>query len=171
MMKIRFLGLVLFCAVAVSCSADSEIATPSSSNPDPSNIEDTTSYSYDADELEMSQLINNHRESIGLSSLTLVNYISLASEGHNTYMIENNVVNHDQFQQRAQDLAETLGAQNVSENVAYNYQYAQGAFDAWMRSSGHKAAIEGNFTHFGISVSEDPSTGKKYYTAMFAKID
>ncbi|MFM2214454.1 MAG: hypothetical protein RL427_1822, partial [Bacteroidota bacterium] len=29
--------------------------------------------------------------------------------------------------------------------------------------------IEGDFTHFGVSVTSDPVTGRKYYTNMFMK--
>ena len=29
--------------------------------------------------------------------------------------------------------------------------------------------IEGDFTHFGISVKTNPTTGKKYYTNIFMK--
>jgi uncharacterized protein YkwD len=64
---------------------------------------------------------------------------------------------------------QVLGAKSVSENIAYNYNSPQAALDAWLKSPSHKANIEGNFTHFGLSirVSED---GKKYYTNIFAKI-
>ncbi|TBX66972.1 CAP domain-containing protein, partial [Flavobacterium silvisoli] len=64
---------------------------------------------------------------------------------------------------------QVLGAERVGENVAYNYSTAESAFSAWMNSPTHKANIEGNFTHFGISVTTDPATGRKYYTNMFIK--
>jgi uncharacterized protein YkwD len=38
-----------------------------------------------------------------------------------------------------------------------------------MNSPTHKANIEGDFTHIGISVTADPVTGRKYYTNMFMK--
>ncbi|RYG26389.1 MAG: CAP domain-containing protein, partial [Chitinophagaceae bacterium] len=91
------------------------------------------------------------------------------SEEHNEYMIANQVVNHDQFQQRANNIMEVVGAVKVNENIAYNYQQPSGALHAWLNSPGHKANIEGNFTHFGVSVSVDPTTGKKYYTNIFVK--
>ncbi|MFZ4679488.1 MAG: CAP domain-containing protein [Flavobacterium sp.] len=62
-----------------------------------------------------------------------------------------------------------LGAKRVSENIAFNYQTAESAMSAWLNSPGHKANIEGDFTHFGISITADEATGKKYYTNMFIK--
>ena len=84
-------------------------------------------------------------------------------------MIDNKSINHDYFQQRADNLIEVLGATRVAENIAYNYQAPESAISAWLNSPGHKANIEGDFTHFGISITVDEITGKKYYTNMFIK--
>jgi uncharacterized protein YkwD len=45
----------------------------------------------------------------------------------------------------------------------------ESAFSAWMNSPAHKANIEGDYTHFGMSVTTDTQTGRKYYTNMFIK--
>ena len=37
-----------------------------------------------------------------------------------------------------------------------------------LNSAGHKANIEGDFTHFGISIRTN-AEGKKYYTNIFVK--
>ena len=87
----------------------------------------------------------------------------------NDYMIENDVVGHQYFDQRASNIKQVLGAVQVSENVAYNYQSNEGVLNAWLLSDGHKDNIEGDFTHFGISVKTNPNTGKKYYTNIFMK--
>jgi uncharacterized protein YkwD len=84
-------------------------------------------------------------------------------------MIDNNVFNHDYFQQRSDNLIRVLGAEKVGENIAYNYQTAESAFAAWLNSPAHKANIEGDYTHFGISVTTNPETGRKYYTNMLIK--
>lgn len=84
-------------------------------------------------------------------------------------MIDNNVVNHDYFQQRTNNLVQLLDAESVGENVAYNYKSAESAMAAWLNSPSHKANIEGDWTHMGISVTVDVNTGKKYYTNMFMK--
>lgn len=152
----------------LSCSSDSDSS-------DIQEVKQTSStalvvnYDYNSTELELADLINAHRLSLNLPALQPINHISYKSEEHNAYMIENNVVNHDFFEERSQNLIQVLGAVRVNENVAYNYNTPQAAMNAWLNSPGHKANIEGNFTHFGISVSVDPETGRKYYTNMFIK--
>ena len=126
-------------------------------------------YNYNETETKLVTLINDYRTSKGLNTLQVVNHISFKSEEHNEYMISNNVVNHDYFEQRSNNIIKVLGAERVGENIAYNYTTAQSAMQAWLNSSGHKANIEGDYTHIGISVSVDPVTGSKYYTNMFMK--
>jgi uncharacterized protein YkwD len=146
----------------VSCSSDS-----SEGNSTDNKV--VTSYNYNEVELKLVTLVNNHRASLGLNTLEVINHISFKSEEHNIYMIDNKVVNHDYFQQRSNNLVQVLGAERVGENIAYNYQTAESAMAAWLNSPAHKANIEGDYTHLGISVSVDETTGKKYYTNMFMK--
>jgi uncharacterized protein YkwD len=129
-----------------------------------------TNYTYNDSELELMQLINDYRVSIGLNALEKINHISYKCQEHNKYMIENNVVNHNDFVLRSDNIMKLLGAKNVGENVAYNYKTSDAALKAWLDSPGHKENIEGNYTHFGISITTDPRTGKKYYTNIFARI-
>ena len=126
-------------------------------------------YDYNSDEVQLADLINEHRVSLGLNPLQLINHVSYKSEEHNEYMIANRVVNHDLFAERSENIIEVLGAVKVNENVAYNYVSASSVLNAWLNSPGHKANIEGNFTNFGISIREDAITGKKYYTNIFIK--
>lgn len=144
----------------VSCSSDD------SENKTARQV--VTSYNYSDIELKLVQLINQHRAELGLNTLEVINHISYKSEEHNIYMIDNKVVNHDYFEQRAENLVQVLGAEAVGENVAYNYQTAESVLTAWLNSPGHKANIEKpEWTHMGISVTVDENTGKKYYTNMF----
>ncbi|MFN4027080.1 MAG: CAP domain-containing protein [Flavobacterium sp.] len=146
----------------VSCSSDSSEA----------GAEDkqvVTTYNYNETELKLITLINDYRQSKGLNPLAVINHISYKSEEHNFYMIDNNVVNHDYFQQRSDNLVRVLNAEKVGENIAYNYQTAESAMSAWLNSPSHKANIEGDYTHLGISVTINPDNGKKYYTNMFIK--
>jgi uncharacterized protein YkwD len=126
-------------------------------------------YDYNADETELARLINEYRASIGLNELVIINHISYKSEEHNEYMITNNVVDHAYFQERSDNLTNVLGAVKVNENVAYNYNTPQSVLSAWLNSPGHKVNIEGDCTHFGISITTNPETGKKYYTNIFIK--
>ncbi|MBF6640886.1 CAP domain-containing protein [Flavobacterium sp. J49] len=145
----------------VSCSSDSEEAT--------TDKKVVTTYNYNETESKLVVLINDYRASLGLNTLEVINHISYKSEEHNYYMIDNNVFNHDYFQQRSDNLIRVLGAEKVGENIAYNYQTAESAFAAWLSSPGHKDNIEGDYTHLGISVTTNPDTGRKYYTNMFIK--
>lgn len=166
-MKALLRPFALVCALAltlVSCSTDAEETFTA----DPITVE--VAYDYNDIEVELGLLINEYRESLGLPALEVINYASYKSQEHNEYMIAHQVVNHDLFEQRANNIMEVLGASRVNENIAYNYQSAQSALQAWLRSAGHRANIEGNFTHFGISVRTDAMTGKKYYTNMFVKM-
>ena len=148
----------------ISCSSNSNEDLASTAKPQ--LIKD---YAYRTDELELADLINEYRVSQGLTSLQIINHISFKSEEHNEYMIANNVVNHDQFAERSQNIIEVLGAVKVNENVAYNFVSPSSALNAWLNSPGHKANIEGDFTHFGISIRENNTTGKKYFTNIFIK--
>lgn len=151
-----------FVFVLISCSPDAseEITTEE---------KQVMNYNYNANETELVRLINEYRISVGLNELEIINHISFKSEEHNAYMIESNSVNHDYFKDRSDNIIRVLGAVKVNENVAYNFITPQSALNAWLNSPGHKANIEGDFTFFGISITESPETGKKYYTTMFIK--
>lgn len=157
--------LVVMMYTMNSCSSDS-----SENNSTEVSSQKVNDYTYNSIELETLSLINKHRISLGLSELQIINHISFKSEEQCEYMITNNVVNHDNFVARSENIIKVLGAKKVGENIAYNYTTPQSAVDAWIRSKGHKENLEGDYTHFGISVRENPANGKKYYTNIFAKI-
>lgn len=159
---IGFFGLSFF-----SCSPDSDLNSDSELAP---SISASVNYDYNANEIETLSLINNYRNSKGLSTLNRINFISVKSEEHANYMIQNNVVNHNDFVARSNSIIKVLGAKIVSENIAYNYPQPKSAFNAWLLSPTHKENIEGDYNYFGISIRQDPATGKKYYVNIFAKI-
>ena len=166
-MKAKLLRVLLLVAVVFtmnSCSSDSSEA-PSSSTATMKVMD----YSYDSSELEAMNLINTYRVSVGLNALQQINHISYKSEEHDHYMIRNNVVNHNDFVARSENLISVLGAKRVGENIAYNYNSSQSVVNAWLNSPTHKENIEGDYTHFGISIRTNPD-GKKYYTNIFVKI-
>jgi len=166
-MKAKLLRVLLLVAVVFtmnSCSSDSS-ETPSSSTATMKVMD----YSYDSSELEAMNLINTYRVSVGLNELQQINHISYKSEEHDHYMIRNNVVNHNDFVARSENLISVLGAKRVGENIAYNYNTPQSVVKAWLNSPTHKENLEGDYTHFGISIRTNPD-GKKYYTNIFVKI-
>lgn len=147
----------------VSCSSDSseDVAAPDAAL--------VQNYEYSDDELALLDQINEYRESKGLNPLQIINHISYKSEEHNEYMILKNEINHDFFQERSQNIIQVLGAVKVNENVAYNYSTPNSVIHAWLQSPGHKANIEGDFTHFGASIRTNPENGNIYYTNIFVK--
>ncbi len=168
-MKTNLLGLVLLFSVVFamnSCSSDTS-ETSSDTLTKTQVVED---YTYSVDELETMKLINEYRVSIGLNALEKINHISFKSEEHDNYMIVNNVVNHDDFVARSENIINTLGAKTVGENIAYNFSSPKAAVQAWLNSPTHKENIEGDYTNFGIAIRVNPTTGKKYYTNIFARI-
>ena len=161
---LRVLLLVATIFTLNSCSSDSSEYTDS----DNSSAK-VMNYTYNATELEAMELINEYRVSVGLNALQQINHISFKSEEHDDYMITNNVVNHNNFVSRSENLISVLGAKRVGENVAYNYNTPKAALTAWLNSPSHKENIVGNYTHFGIAIKTN-ADGKKYYTNIFAKL-
>jgi uncharacterized protein YkwD len=149
-----------------SCSADNAEATEETTTSQTL----ITNYTYNDSEIETMKLINDYRISIGLNALEKINHVSFKCQEHNNYMIANNVVDHNDFTARSNNIMSVLSAKKVGENVAYNYKTSEAAVKAWLDSPGHKENIEGDYTHFGLSVTTDTKTGKKYYTNIFVKI-
>ena len=126
-------------------------------------------YNFNQQELEVMQITNEYRASIGLNTLTSIQQIGYLCEEHNQYMIRKHIISHDYFYYRSQNLESTTHATHVGEVIAYNYNTSNSTLSAWLNSPGHKRIIEGNFTNFGVSVSVD-SNNRKYYTFIFVKI-
>ncbi len=119
-------------------------------------------------EIEISELINQYRISIGLNPLNSLNVIKSVAYTHTEYMVSINRMNHDNFEQRRRSLIDNAGAITVSENVAFGYTTAEGVVNAWLNSPTHRAIIEGNYTDFDIS-AEQNSTGVWFFTNIFIK--
>lgn len=169
-MKLNLFNKILLISalfVLNSCSSDSAEATNLSSEVKPELI---INYTYNESELETLNLINDYRVSLGLNRLILINHISYKSEQHDIYMINNKVLNHDDFIERSENIMKVLGAYKVAENIAFNFKSPKSALNGWLNSPKHKVNIVGDYTHFGIAIKEDPVTGEKYYTNIFAKI-
>lgn len=128
-----------------------------------------TKYDYSVEENQLIQMINDYRVIHGMNSLTIINHISFKSLEHNNYMIKNKTISHDFFAERAQNLMDVLGAYKVGENIAYNFSCNTSVLNAWLNSPAHKANLDGDYTHFGLSITVCPVSGKKYYTNMFIK--
>ncbi|PQB05343.1 CAP domain-containing protein [Aureitalea marina] len=164
-LRISLLAMAFLC-LAVSCSKD-EAVVP----------EEELNFSFDIDvnlanktdwvmANEILQLLNDHRQGIGLQPLKLDNqYGSAYSVQHTDYMIINGRVSHDNFGTRASGMRER-GAKMVGENVAYGYTSAEEVVFAWLNSPGHRETIESDYTHAGFGIVQD-ARGTYYFTNLF----
>lgn len=162
-MKIVFNLVVVFCFVISfsSCSEDENkdqfTDTSVSVIPESKPIE-----------IEVLELINAHRISIGLNTLEENKQVKGQAFYHTSYMVETKEVNHNNFFSRINYLKNNEDAIKVSENVAYGYSKAAYVVKAWLRSDNHRGSIEGDYTHFEIS-AEKGENGKWYFTNIFIK--
>ncbi|MEQ3665463.1 MULTISPECIES: CAP domain-containing protein [unclassified Olleya] len=162
MRKITSLLIVFCIAISLtSCSTDTMDETFEDSSvlviPDAKPIE-----------IEILELINQHRISLGLNTLDNLNIIKGQAFSHTDYMVNINEVNHDNFYSRKNYLVNNANALKVSENVAYGFSSASSVVNAWLNSDGHKRTIEGDFTDFDISAELDENN-KWYFTNIFVK--
>ena len=81
-------------------------------------------------------------------------------------MIDKEQINHDNFGYRSEGIKYHDNAEVVGENVAYGYDTAEAVVNAWLNSPGHKAIIEGNYTHTGFGVMKC-TKGRSYFTQLF----
>ena len=169
-MKTFFDNLLLIgviCGLLFSCSKEE----------DDINLYDTTEFInienavYTPLEIEILNMVNDHRSDLGISSLKKLDIISSVADSHTNYMIENGIVSHNNFDKRLQFLMNNANAKSMGENVAYGYNSAQGVLNSWLKSDDHRKIIENkNYTHFGIS-SGFNSEGRNYYTQIFIKTE
>lgn len=154
-------AMVLIVLLSFSCSSNSiedEVAEITSSFvPETKTIE-----------IEILELINQHRINIGLPTLEDMSRIKAEAYTHTDYMIENEDVSHANFFRRKTNLENSVGAVRVSENLAFGYTTAESVVNAWLNSEGHRENIEGEFTASDISAEQDEE-GKWYYTNIFVK--
>jgi len=161
-MKISLLTIVLMFFVT-SCSKDDSLANDETNYTIDLNLAQETDWLL-ADDILV--LINEHRTSLGLSTIKSdQQYASAYAVDHTKYMIENNIVNHDNFGTRSAALKDN-GARRVGENVAYGYETAEDVVYAWLHSPAHKDIIEGDYTHSGFGVMQNDD-GRYFFTQLF----
>ncbi|GAA3593636.1 CAP domain-containing protein [Flavivirga amylovorans] len=117
---------------------------------------------------EILQLVNKHRLSIGKQILETNTLAEDLAEEHNTFMIIQGDISHENFDHRADRLFDEENAKGVGENVAAKQKSAHDVMTAWLESKGHRENIEGNYTHIGISAIKN-AKGQYYYTQLFLK--
>lgn len=118
------------------------------------------------------QKVNQYRKSKKLPPLKLDSRISQQARKHSEAMAKGKVpFSHDGFDNRIKVIAKSLDYRSAAENVAFNQGYSkpeQQAVEGWIKSTGHRKNMEGNYDTTGIGVSKN-AEGEYYLTQIFIK--
>ena len=162
LLKTSLLATVLFLTVT-SCSKEEDVVVEEANYSIDLNLAQETDWEIAN---EILQLVNEHRTSIGLSTIARdQQYASAYAVDHTKYMIEMSQINHDNFGDRSKAL-KNRGAVSVGENVASGYDNAENLVTAWLNSPSHKSVLEGNYTHSGFGIMKN-ARGRYYFTQLF----
>jgi len=164
-MKWNYCYLLVLGALVVSCSDASTSDVEELFDQENTDVE-LVLVQLSAEEQELFDLINDHRESQNLEAVTYSGDTYIFAQEHNEYMISKGILSHDNFNARASQISEQTAANFVAENVAKNFEQSVDALEAWLDSEEHKSTIEGDFTHSTLSISYDEQ-GNPYYTQIF----
>lgn len=125
------------------------------------------------DETTLLNLTNQARIAAGAPALRLDSQLTQAAQAHSNDMAARNVLSH------VGGDGSTLGDrvtragytwQAVGENVLYRFDLsAQGAFDQWWNSSGHRTnMLNATYCDIGLAHARS-SNGRYYYTMVLAR--
>ncbi len=120
------------------------------------------------EEQQLLNMVNSYRTSRSLSKLQLNDITLNEAHGHSNYMLSKKTISHDNWDNRVAKINKKETVLALSENVAKNITI-QRAFINWTQSTyGHKEALNGDYTHTGISIKKDDD-GFFYLTQIFLK--
>jgi uncharacterized protein YkwD len=130
--------------------------------------------SYDSEELQFLDLINDYRQQNGLGTLLLSDTLSVSAERHDQDMARYSFFAHntagssyypvgsqpwDRMADEGYDYNTYKG-----ENIAVGYETAEQAFAAWRRSPSHNhAMLDGKYRVIGIARINDPGSVHGWY--------
>lgn len=146
--------------------------TNNSTNQNTNNNQTTTADTMTADEKEVFNLINQQRTNNGLQPLKVDNEVQRVAKIKAQDMVTNNYFSHESpvygspFDMLKNfKVSYTTAGENIAGNSSNN-----GAVNAWMNSSGHKANIlNSSFNYTGIGVVSSPKYGKIYVQMFIGK--
>lgn len=168
MRKTPILALIIASFITVtamiSCQNDDD---ESSEN----NIVNNADVSPSELDMQVFDLINKHRESIGVTKLIFNEEVFKKAYEHTQYMVKQNNLSHDGFEDRISAIENIYSIGVSAENVAYNYSTnAEDVVNQWLDSEGHKNNLETDeLTHSAVATIND--NGKIYYTQLFIEIN
>ena len=143
------------------------LKTSTSTTPTSSNQSTTT---FATIEQAIHTQVNQYRASRGLPALALDSRISQQARTHSQNMASGTVpFSHQGFAQRVEAIGTVIPYSGAAENVAYNQGYTDPATQAvqgWLKSTGHRQNIEGNYNLTGIGVAKN-AKGEYYFTQIF----
>lgn len=121
---------------------------------------------------EYMDLVNSHRQDIGVRALIYSAYIEGVAQEHSENMAKGLVpFGHAGSSLRCQKIISELGPANLcGEIVAQGQDNASEVYKAWMNSSGHKSKIENaRYTHSGLGMAKNPK-GVIFWTQIFLEV-
>ena len=128
--------------------------------------------SLSTDEQEVFDLINQQRISNGLTALKIDSELQRVARIKAQDLVDNNYFAHESptygtpFQMMTSfKISYKIAGENIAGNSSNN-----GAVNAWMNSSGHRANIlNGNFNYTGIGIVSSPKYGRIYVQMFIGK--
>ncbi len=126
------------------------------------------SNTYASEELEIINLINRHRSSIGKKALKIDSYLSRIAYRHSKNMAYKRIqFGHFEMRKRLKKIINRYEHFNsYAENVATKQKTPREVVESWLNSPTHRENIEGNYNFCGISIVCNPQ-GQKFYTHIF----
>lgn len=137
---------------------------------EPADAEAQPDEDYAALEETVFEEINRRRTSLRLTPLQHDDRLAEQARAHSRNMAEGAVpFGHQGFQERiaAAGLQVRSGAENVSRNRGHA-DPARVAVEGWLGSPGHRANIDGDYSHAGVGVHRSPE-GVYFFTQLFVK--
>lgn len=115
---------------------------------------------------------NKYRKSKGKQPLVLSGVVSSQAAAHSRNMAKKKVgFGHGGFNTRSKTIGKQIGfISAAAENVAYGQLTGKEVVDGWIKSSGHRKNILGNFNTIGIGVAK-ARDGTIYFTQIFVHKD
>lgn len=121
-------------------------------------------------EQQVHDLINSHRNSIGLDLLNYREDVAAIARRHSRDMANGYVgMGHEGAEERGRTLLRTITYTQFAENVGANSlgvsSTIQEAVTGWLNSPGHRANLEGNFNLTGVGVARNGNSF--FFTQIF----
>jgi len=137
---------------------------------DPNTIINLTGKIAERLEIEIVELVNRHRATLGLRPMNISKEITKTAVVHSQNMASGKVgFSHQGADKRVAEIRKVIGGVGFAENIAYGQPTAQSVVEAWLNSPGHRRNIEGDFTHIGVGIAQKEDK-TLYYTQIFVKL-